>query len=68
MALLPLAGGGDFRMAFFVQRGLHFIQAAGEVFFGNIAKLEARQRSTASRSGRRNSFPAAELPLAAPYR
>ena len=43
-ALLPLAGGGDFCMSAIVQGGLHFIQAAGKVLFGNVAKLEARQR------------------------
>ena len=32
-------------MAFFVQRQLDFIQTTGEVFFRNIAELEARQRS-----------------------
>ena len=31
-------------MAPIVQRGLYFIQAAGKVLFGNVAKLEARQR------------------------
>ena len=44
MAILPLAGGSHVGMAFFIQRRLDFIQAAGEVFFGNITKLEARQR------------------------
>ena len=31
-------------MAFFIQRQLNFVQAAGEVFFRDIAELEARQR------------------------
>ena len=45
MAILPLARGGHFSMAFFIQRQLHFIEATGEIFFRDIAELEARQRS-----------------------
>ena len=44
MAILPLARGGHFAMAFFIQRQLDFIEATGEVFFRDIAELEARQR------------------------
>ena len=31
-------------MSLVIQGGLHFIQAAGKILLGNVAKLEARQR------------------------
>ena len=43
MRLLPLAVGGHFAATVFIQRKLNFIEAAGQVFFGNITKLEPRQ-------------------------
>ncbi|MNC07862.1 hypothetical protein D3C75_554210 [compost metagenome] len=44
MDLFPLAFGRDLPASLFVERQLHFIQAAAQVLFGDITELEARQR------------------------
>ena len=45
MYLFPLAFGADLSTPLLIERKLYFIQAAAQVFLGDIAKLEARQRS-----------------------
>lgn len=44
MHLFPLAFGRNLPTPLLVQRKLHFIRAAAQVLFGDITKLEARQR------------------------
>lgn len=60
LAILPLALGGHFAMAF-VQRQLDFVLVLlGEVFFLQLSpNWKPGSAATASRSGRRNSLPAA---------